>query len=75
MVTETGEGTSRFLRSVARGEGGSQKSEEDKRKEELAKLGLKRVSSLPRHSTAVQQMSTQLVSLLSNLPGCTYAWQ
>ena len=61
MVAETGEATAKFLHSVARGEGGSEKSEMDKLAEARAARGLQRVATLPRHTTAIQQMSTELV--------------
>ena len=61
MVAETGEATAKYLRSVAKGEGGSDKSEMDKRKEAMAARGLKRVATMPRHSTAIQHLSTELV--------------
>ena len=61
MVAETGEATSRYLHSVARGEGGSEKAQADKHAEAMAARGLERVATMPRPSSAVQHMSTELV--------------
>lgn len=68
MVKETGEATSRYLHSVARGEGGNEKAEADRKAQTMAARGLKRVATMPKHSGAIRDMSTDLVCWLAGYP-------